>query len=235
MPGKDLKPHAFRAPGVQVRFDKAKDILGPLIGNEPESELGKGFPGEHRLCAFTLISAAHAIDLCGGPRADPLNSCEAWFTRKFRHACEGANVGIGDWQRDRRLTLPIEHGTHVGVEALNGDPAIFVVQARNKPRSCSRRIHDSSAKNPGMQVLCGTVHVEFQGSNAAQGKGEGGVPMRRHARVGNHDHIAVKVCPVFLKKGRQVITAYPSSPSTRKRRFTGSAPLAARSSPIPRM
>ena len=40
MPRKDLKPHAFRAPGVQMRFDKAKDIL---------KKAGYGWDGSGRL------------------------------------------------------------------------------------------------------------------------------------------------------------------------------------------
>ena len=35
----------------------------------------------------------------------------------------------------RGLTLPIEHRAHVVVKAFNGDPTIFVVKARNEPRS----------------------------------------------------------------------------------------------------
>ena len=81
------------------------------------------------------------------------------------------------------------------------------MQAGNEPRSRGRWIHDCATEHAGMQVLRGTVHPEFQGGNATQGKGEGGVSVRDHASIGNHDYVAIEFRPVFIQKGAEVVAA----------------------------
>ena len=200
----DLDAAGGRTNGLQMRGGEIEDLLGILVGDEAEAELRHGFPSDHGLRSFALITASDAVDFGGGASPATLERGVAGLAPESggTRFDEGGGVAIG--QARPHLAFPRFEGKDAIVETGDVDAALVVVERGDDARDHRRGIRHGAAVNARMQIANGAVDLEFEAGDAAETVGHGGNARADHARVGNGADVAFQLVPMLCEEGREI-------------------------------
>ena len=110
---------------LDPRADLRADVLGSLVGHEPEADLGVRLGRDDRLVAGAGVAAPHAVDLRRRAGADALQGAEARLAGGGRgRGRPGQPLLLVEGHPRHELALPVAERPHLVVEAGQGDPAV---------------------------------------------------------------------------------------------------------------
>ena len=193
-------PHAGDRRGRNVRGDRGDHRVRPLPGDQPARDVA----GRNVRDDGVLAAGGDAVDLKRRALPEPLERGEAGLADHLVETKTGA-VGLlveGD-PADLRASRLRQFGDPV-VEAIDGDPAVGAVQAREDVDERVQRVGDGAAEAAGVQVFIGTLDDDVEGGQPLGGDRQRRLARTPHRTVGRDDQVGGELLGVRAEVGRQV-------------------------------
>ncbi len=207
MAGLNFEPDGGGAVFHQGFAEGAGDFGGILIGHEAKGQFGAGPGRDDGFTAVTLVTTGEAVDFEGGAGGPAFGGGEAALAKKPGDAEEFLIGVVGPGQAGEMAFFVGRERDDVVVEAGDVNAAIMIDEPGEHFAEGHGGVFHRTAEDAGVQIAGGAVNDEFEGDDAAQGIGEGGVFETRHAGVGNDDGVALEFRAMAFQEGSEVFAA----------------------------
>jgi len=196
-----LDRDASEAAGVEVAPKLGADVVGVLVGDEAEIDLGGGARRDDRLGALTLVAGSDPGDVRGGREVG---------TADIGHAAQEAveaeliaDVGRPRRHRREELLLARARRPDVVVKAWDQDSLIGRFEARQRPDQPPRRVRQQ-VRLAGMGVARENFHGELDIEEAAGTQSDDGRLVDLDPALLPDRGVGPKPAGVLLDPGREV-------------------------------
>ena len=115
----------------------------------------------------------------------------------------GDGAGLGA----QPLLGVVDVGRGAGVQAVDGDVAVVVVQAGDEAGQRHQGVGDEAAPHAGVDGVGEGADLDVDADQAAQAGGQGGDADVPVAAVGDHDDVGAELVEVLLQQRREAVGA----------------------------